>query len=260
MSKYLYVPASSRSSRKDIEASSYTTTPSRTPDQTPHPSGQTCLYDPTKYPQSQAAQQRDKYNYVPASSLTSRKDIDESSYTTTPSRTPGERTPLSGQCCYAASRWDANSASFAGLNAMTERAWRGSHPEASVNEHGNAHAHNGDADEKNGDQGDDNDDEVAVFERPDLTSRRSMEIIDSLLEGLQREEEKEEASENKASENKSSEDKTIANANGDCDCNENKTDRNKNKITHFNVDININDCRDGIQTPEPTPRVLVDQY
>ncbi|BDD63003.1 hypothetical protein MPDQ_004427 [Monascus purpureus] len=257
MSKYLYVPASSRSSRKDIGASSYTTTPSRTPDQTPHPSGQTCLYDPTKYPQSQAAQQRDKYNYVPASSLTSRKDIDESSYTTTPSRTPGERTPLSGQCCYAASRWDANSASFAGLNDMTERAWRGSHPEASVNEHGNAHANNGDADEKHGNQEDNNNYEVAVFERPDLTSRRSMEIIDSLLEGLQREEEKEE----EGSENKASEDKNIANANGDCDCNKNETDRNNN-ITpfHGNVDIDINDCRDGMQTPEPTPRVLVDQY
>jgi len=40
------------------------------------------------------------YTYIPAGSLASRMTIEQSSYTTTPSLSPGERTPPSGQATY----------------------------------------------------------------------------------------------------------------------------------------------------------------
>ena len=165
--QYLYVPAGSRTSRKDIEASSYTTTPSRSPDHTPDPSGQACYHVDPPPPKPGR-----NYNYVPASSRTSRKDIDESSYTTTPSRTPGQRTPLSGQSCYAngpSSSLLSSSSSRGAAPGMNVRA-----DQTRVDIRGSTGVRDG---VRDGDMG--------LVARPNLSSRRSVEMVDSALRGLQ---------------------------------------------------------------------------
>ena len=204
----LYVPASSRSSRDDIDTSSYNTTPEQTPEsKSPPISGQSTyyklddavagkgMYSWEGRPRGSNNDNNDmatqhsclinnynNYKYVPTSSRTSRHDIESSSYHTTPCRSPRENSIASaraGEAYGYRKGGDDNNNNNNNHDTGGKFLMKADYSMTNNRPVGSAVAHGACKDPSMHDQ-----DHLSEEDRHSVSSRRSFEAVDAALEEL----------------------------------------------------------------------------